>query len=153
MIRQAVYRGRPQCTNIIPGTVLRHFLYKSRGNVQFIMPSFEPSFATAIARRWYAIPTSRTPFCEANSSLTPDSLLTLYTHLHTSLHSRPVHPKILHSTSTNYTTLAWTTPVFELYAIAPANTSRAALAQAANRLVQFVRREEERVFIIGGAVF
>ncbi|RDI77445.1 hypothetical protein Vi05172_g12565 [Venturia inaequalis] len=131
-IRQAVHRGRLKCTDIIPGTVLRHFLYKSRGNVQFIMPSFSPSFNTAIARR---------------------RLLTLYTHLHTSLHCRPVHPKIIHSTSTNHTTLAWTTPVFELYAVAPANTSKAALAQAANRLVQFVRREEERVFIIGGAVF
>lgn len=43
--------------------------------------------------------------------------------------------------------------MFELYAVAPANTYRAALAQAANRLIQFVRREEERVFIIGGAVF
>ncbi|QDS71293.1 Vacuolar fusion protein mon1 [Venturia effusa] len=51
LIRQAVHRGRPQCTDIIPGTVLRHFLYKSRGNVQFIMPSFSPSFNTAIARR------------------------------------------------------------------------------------------------------
>jgi hypothetical protein len=73
--------------------------------------------------------------------------------LHTALHSRPVHPKIHHSTSTTHTSLAWSTPVFELYAIAPANTQRAALAQAANRLIQYVRREEERVFIIGGAVF
>jgi|TARA_R110002003_G_scaffold68_13_gene6149 hypothetical protein len=49
--------------------------------------------------------------------------------------------------------LAWSTPLFELYAVAPANTSRAALAQSANRIVQWVRKEEERVFIIGGAVF
>ena len=49
--------------------------------------------------------------------------------------------------------LAWSTPLFELYAVAPANTSRAALAQIANKVIQWVRREEERVFIIGGAVF
>jgi len=132
MIRQAVHKKRPQCTDIIPGTVLRHFLYKSRGNVQFIMPAYEPYFDTPISRR---------------------RLLTLYAQLHTALHSRPVHPKIHHSTSTTHTSLAWITPVFELYAVAPANTARAALAQAANRLVQFVKREEERVFIIGGAVF
>jgi len=132
LIRQAVHRGRPQCTDIIPGTVLRHFLYKSRGNVQFIMPSFDPYFDTPILKR---------------------RLLTLYTQLHTALHYRPVHPKIHHSTNIAHTTLAWITPVFELYAVAPANTPRAALAQAANRLVQFVKREEERVFIIGGAVF
>ncbi|KAF2429527.1 DUF254-domain-containing protein [Tothia fuscella] len=132
IIKQAVRRGRPACTDIIPGTVLRHFLYKSRGNVQFIMPSFEPAFSDPVARR---------------------RLITLYMHLHTALHSRPVHPKIHHSTSTTHTSLAWSTPVFELYAVAPANTQRAALAQAANRLIQYVRREEERVFIIGGAVF
>jgi hypothetical protein len=43
--------------------------------------------------------------------------------------------------------------LFELYAVAPATTSRTALAMAANNVVKWVRREEERVFIIGGAVF
>lgn len=43
--------------------------------------------------------------------------------------------------------------MFELYAVAPPNTSRQALAQGAMKVVQWVRREEERVFIIGGAVF
>lgn len=43
--------------------------------------------------------------------------------------------------------------MFELYCVAGANASRAALAQGANRIVQWVKREEERVFIIGGAVF
>ncbi|KAF2838536.1 DUF254-domain-containing protein [Patellaria atrata CBS 101060] len=128
----AIKRGRPSCTDIIPGTTLRHFLYKSRGNVQFTMPSFDPYFSTPIARR---------------------RLLTLYTHLHTHLHTRPTHLKIHHTTSGNCLTLAWTTPLFDLYAVAPGTTSRAALAQAANRVVQWVRREEERVFIIGGAVF
>lgn len=87
--------------------------------------------------------------------LTPANhrLLTLYTRLQASLHTRPVHPKIHHSTSTTHTCLAWSTPVFELYAVAPATASRAELAMAANKVVQYVKREEERVFIIGGAVF
>ncbi|KAL1628483.1 Vacuolar fusion protein mon1 [Neofusicoccum ribis] len=101
VIRTAVNRGRLSCTDIAPGTVLRHFIYKSRGNVQFTMPSYEPYFKTDLDKRL----------------------------------------------------LAWTTPLFELYAIAPGTTSRAALAQAANKVIQWVRREEERVFIIGGAVF
>ena len=69
------------------------------------------------------------------------------------MHTRPTHLKIHHSTSTTHISLAWTTPMFELYCVAPATTSRAALAQAANKIIQWVRREEERVFIIGGAVF
>ncbi|OCK86152.1 DUF254-domain-containing protein [Lepidopterella palustris CBS 459.81] len=132
LIRSAVKKGRPACTEIVPGSPLRHFLYKSRGNVQFTMPSWEPYFNTALDRR---------------------RLLNMYHTLHSHLHTRPTHLKIHHSTSTTNITLAWTTPLFELYCVAPVTTSRAALAQAANKVIQWVRREEERVFIIGGAVF
>ena len=44
------------------------------------------------------------------------------------------------------------TPLFELYCVAGPHATRNALAQSANKVVQWVRREEERVFIIGGAV-
>ncbi|OMP86051.1 Vacuolar fusion protein MON1 [Diplodia seriata] len=131
-IRTAVNRGRLSCTDIVPGTVLRHFIYKSRGNVQFTMPSYDPHFKTELDRRL---------------------LISLYAQLHSHLHTKPTHLKIHHSTSTHHISLAWTTPLFELYAIAPGTTSRTALAQAANKVIQWVRREEERVFIIGGAVF
>jgi len=131
-IQTAVKQGRPKCTDIVPGSPLRHFLYKSRANVQFTMPSYAPYFNDALEKR---------------------RLLSLYNKLHASLHSKPSALKIQHETSTTCTALAWSTPLFELYAVAPASVSRAALAQSANRVVQWVRREEERVFIIGGAVF
>lgn len=51
VIRAAVRRGHPSVQEIVPGTVLRHFIYKSRGNVQFTMPSFEPHFHGLVARR------------------------------------------------------------------------------------------------------
>jgi hypothetical protein len=51
IIKAAVRSGRPSTTDIIPGTQLRHFLYKSRANVQFTMPSFAPHFRSLIARR------------------------------------------------------------------------------------------------------
>jgi hypothetical protein len=69
------------------------------------------------------------------------------------LHSKPSTLKVHHETSTSFIALAWSTPLFELYAVAPASTSKAGLAQSANKIIQWVRREEERVFIIGGAVF
>jgi vacuolar fusion protein MON1 len=69
------------------------------------------------------------------------------------MHSRPAPPKILHVTTDNYTALAWSTQKFELYAIAPVSASRDELSQAANRILQYVHREEERIFILGGAVF
>jgi hypothetical protein len=51
IIKTAVSEGRPSTTDIVPGTSLRHFLYKSRANVQFTMPSFSPHFDTLLARR------------------------------------------------------------------------------------------------------
>lgn len=131
-IRTAVDRSRPSCTDIVPGTPLRHFLYRSRGNVQFVMPSYDPNFPTTLARR---------------------QLMTLYATVHAQVHARPTNLKVFQSTGTTALALAWVTPLFELYATAPCGISRAALAQAANGIVQWVRREEERVFIIGGAVF
>ncbi len=80
-------------------------------------------------------------------------LLNLYNKLHYNLHGKPTTLKVHHETNTTSIALAWSTPLFELYAVAPVNTSRAALAQGANKIIQWVRREEERVFIIGGAVF
>ncbi|TVY68887.1 Vacuolar fusion protein MON1 [Lachnellula suecica] len=51
IIKAAVRQGRPSTTDIVPGTQLRHFLYKSRANVQFMMPSFSPHFSSLLARR------------------------------------------------------------------------------------------------------
>ena len=62
------------------------------------------------------------------------------------------HLKVHHCVSREFTSLAWVTPLFEFYGVAGPGTRREALAQSANRVVQWVRREEERVFIIGGAV-
>ena len=132
IIKTAIRKGHASCTDIVPGTVLRHFLYKSRGNVQFVMPSFEPHFHGLVARR---------------------KLISLYHNLHESIHSRTAHLKVQHCLAYDSTALAWETPLFELYCVAGPSASRAALAQGANRVVQWIRREEERVFIIGGAVF
>ena len=42
--------------------------------------------------------------------------------------------------------------MFELYCVAGFSASRNALAQGANKVIQWIQREEERIFIIGGAV-
>ena len=131
-IKTSIRKGRSTCSEIVPGTPLRHFLYKSRGNVQFTMPSFEPDFRGLAAKR---------------------KLMSLYQTLHESIHSRTAHLRVQHCVTDQLTALAWETPLFELYCVAGPSASRAALAQGANRLVQWIRREEERVFIIGGGVF
>lgn len=150
IIKSAVRRGRPTATDIVPGTVLRHFLYKSRANVQFTMPSYEPSFTTLLARRRWVLNQLN---CFRSLNANPSSrLLSLYHALHASIHAKNAHLKVHHCISRESISLAWVTPLFELYCVAGPHASRNALAQSANKVIQWVRREEERVFIIGGAV-
>ncbi len=132
VIKAAIRKGHASCSDIVPNTVLKHFLYKSRGNVQFTMPSFEPHFHGITAKR---------------------RLMSLYHNLHESVHSRTAHLKVHHTIAYDSVALAWETPLFELYCVAGPGASRAQLVQGANKVVSWIRREEERVFIIGGAVF
>ncbi|KAH7034949.1 trafficking protein Mon1-domain-containing protein [Microdochium trichocladiopsis] len=115
-----------------PSSTISHFLFKSRANVQFTMPSLDPTFSDPIPRR---------------------KLMSLYHELHAAVHARHSHLKVLHCVSEHSASLAWVTPIFELYCVAGPNTSRAVLTQAANKIMQWARREEERIFIIGGGVF
>ncbi|KAG0158258.1 hypothetical protein PDIDSM_5771 [Penicillium digitatum] len=131
-IKTAIDNGRPATTDIVPGTVLHHFLYKSRANVQFTMSSYAPEFSSVTRRR---------------------RLMSMYNNLHASIHAKNTHVKVHHCVSRSATSFGWVTPVFEFYCIAEPNTNRNALAQSASKIAQWVQREEERLFIIGGAVF
>lgn len=55
VISAAIDQGRPTPAEIVPGSVLHHFLYKSRANVQFTMSSDEPEFSSVSRRRRYYI--------------------------------------------------------------------------------------------------
>lgn len=131
IIQTAIQLGRPLPTDVVPGTVLRHFLFKSKGNVQFCMPSMAHYEAPRLRRR----------------------LLSVYHELQASVHTKHASVKVHHSVSASHTALAWVTPMFELFCVSGPSTGRNALAQNANKVVQWVQKQEERIFIIGGAVF
>lgn len=132
LIRSATRVGRPKISEIAPGSPICHFLFKSRHNVQFCMSSFEPPFDDLVVRR---------------------RLMNVYHMLHSSVHTKFSHSKVLHCVEEDATSLAWVTPIFEFYCVAGPNTSRASITQGANKIVQWAKKEEERVFIIGGGVF
>jgi hypothetical protein len=132
ILREVLRKGRSTVSDIIPNSSIQHFLYKSRTNVQFFMPSYAPHFSTPILRR---------------------RLITAYTQLQSALHSKPAPPKILHQITESYSALAWSTQSFEVYALASVGVSRGEMSEATNKLAQHVKKEEERIFIIGGAVF
>ena len=79
--------------------------------------------------------------------------MSVYHQLQASVHAKNLHLHVKHSVTRNHTSLAWVTPTFELYCIASPQVARSALTQGANRIVQWARREEQRIFIIGGGVF
>ncbi|KAI6780147.1 Vacuolar fusion protein-like protein [Emericellopsis cladophorae] len=132
IIRAAARAGRPRVDGIAPGSHISHFLFKSRANVQYCMGSLDALFAELDERR---------------------KLMTIYHELHASVHAKLAHLKVLHSTRQDATALAWITPVFEFYCVAGPNMSRAMMTQGANKIIQWAKKEEERLFIIGGGVF
>ncbi|OAQ84326.1 SAND protein [Purpureocillium lilacinum] len=132
LIRKAARAGRPTVPQVAPGSQISHFLYKSRANVQFCMSSLQPAFAQIVERR---------------------RLMTLYHELHASAHTKHAHLKVLHCCSEEATSLAWITPVFEFYCVGGPNMSRSSMTQGANKIIQWAKKEEQRLFIIGGGVF
>jgi hypothetical protein len=132
IIKAAIKAGRPQVTTVAPGTQISHFLYKSRAHVQFCMSSLEIVGDELVKRR---------------------QLMTLYHQLHASAHNRHSHLKVLHCVGEDSSSLAWVTPVFEFYCVAGPNVSRATMTQGANKIIQWAKKEEARLFIIGGGVF
>ncbi|EPE04762.1 vacuolar fusion protein mon1 [Ophiostoma piceae UAMH 11346] len=141
LIRNAAAAGRPQVADIVrrPGTAVQisHFLYKSRANVQFAMSAED-------------LPADvRGPRESRSAREAQRRLMTLYHQLHASVHARHAHLKILHCVGEDATSLAWVTPVFEFYCVAGPNASRAVVTQDANRIIQWAKREEERLLRAG----
>lgn len=132
IIKEAAEKGRPAVHEIAPGASISHFLFKSKANVQFCMPSLHPAFDRIIQHR---------------------RLMSLYHNLHATIHAKHSHLKVLNCVGEDSTSLAWVTPVFEFYCVSGPNTARSAMAQGANKIIQWAKREEERLFIIGGGVF
>ncbi|KAH0032290.1 DUF254-domain-containing protein, partial [Aureobasidium melanogenum] len=132
ILSTSIRRGRPSVSSILPSSPLLHFIYKSRPNVQFFTPSFHPHFTSLVPHR---------------------RLVSLYSALHTAVHNKTAHLKVHHACAKDAVALGWETKEYEFYGVAGAGTSREAVAKAAQEVVKWVRREEERVFIIGGAVF
>ncbi|VUC36113.1 unnamed protein product [Clonostachys rosea] len=131
-IQSAVSAGRPKVPEIAPGSQISHFLFKSRANVQFCMGTLEPYFTGLMTRR---------------------RLMSVYHELHSSVHAKNSRLKVLHSVAEDATSLAWITPAFEFYCVAGPNLSRTLITQGANKIIQWTKKEEERLFIIGGGVF
>ena len=132
-LRNAIANPRLSISTIAPGTPLIHFLYKSRLHVQFVMPETSAQVATALSWRY---------------------LMKRYSMLHSAVHSRGGgRNKMLHLRGRSAMSGAWATQDFEIYAIAEGSASRQSVAKGMEMVVKWCKKEEERLFVVGGAVF
>ncbi|KAK9479484.1 trafficking protein Mon1-domain-containing protein [Lipomyces japonicus] len=116
----------------IGAPAIQHFLFKSRQNVQFTMPNYEPHYPTRKAQH---------------------DLMCLYRRLHAAIHTKHTHLKVLYISRGNAIALAWATRQFEIYCVASADTPKATLAHGMDIIIAWIKREESRLFITNGAVF
>jgi len=111
---------------------MRHFLYKSRTSAQFTAPDFAPCYQLNKERtRLYGV------------------YLSIQNRFHSV--SRPL--KLSHFSTANETVLGWLTQAFELYAVFSPTSSKLAVITAVNKLLRWVKKEEDRLFILTAPTF
>ncbi|TDH14368.1 hypothetical protein EPR50_G00044040 [Perca flavescens] len=106
---------------------LRHFLYKSKSSGLYTSPEFPEVY---------------------QSDKEQERLMGLYQDLHSSLHhpSRPLRSFYRCSETENL--LAWVTSGFELYLCFSPLGTKALAVSAVNKLLKWIRKEEDRLFIL-----
>ncbi|TCD70523.1 Vacuolar fusion protein mon1 [Steccherinum ochraceum] len=117
----------------IPG--LRHFVYKSRPNVQITLPEFED------------------PYDDDNEKR---RLITLYQILHDNIHAKSGQEsqlKMQYIRTERESVMGWITQPFELYLALSPLIPKSAAINAANAIARWVGKEEKRLFLRDAPVF
>ncbi|XP_033228132.1 vacuolar fusion protein MON1 homolog A [Belonocnema kinseyi] len=111
---------------------IRHILYKCRTTAQFWSPGFQPPYTT-------------------DEEI--ERLLGSYQCLHHRLHttSRPL--KLIFQQLDKETMLAWVTSGFELYATFGPLVTKPDAINAVSKMLKWIKKEEERLFILNPPTF
>ncbi|XP_048878508.1 vacuolar fusion protein MON1 homolog A [Brienomyrus brachyistius] len=106
---------------------LRHFVYKSKSSGLYTSPEFPVPY---------------------QSEEEQERLMELYQYLHSRMH-HPTRPlRSIYSCGESESLLAWVTSGFELYLCFSPLATKALAAAAINKLLKWIRKEEERLFIL-----
>ncbi|KAJ7195429.1 trafficking protein Mon1-domain-containing protein [Mycena pura] len=117
----------------IPG--LRHFLYKSRSQVQITCPTFEDPYDDIDEHR---------------------RLITLYQILYDAIHAKSGQEaplKLQYLRTEKESVMGWITQPFELYVALSPRLPKSAAVGAANAVARWVKKEESRLFLRDAPVF
>ncbi|KAK4304254.1 hypothetical protein Pmani_013009 [Petrolisthes manimaculis] len=111
---------------------LRHFLYKSKTTAQFTCPQFTPPYDSDEEQR---------------------RVFGLYQLLHHRVHSAARPLKMIYLVMDTHTLLGWVTKDFELYAaLEPLVTKQNAIVYI-NKLLRWIKNDENRLFILSSPTF
>ncbi|XP_005090495.1 protein SAND [Aplysia californica] len=111
---------------------LRHFLYKSRSIAQYTSPELEAPYHTKEEQQ---------------------RLFDLYHYLHDRIHTSGRQLKILFHVGPYETLLGWVTQGFELYAVFGPLVTKTIAIHAVNKLLRWIKKEEDRLFILSSVTF
>ncbi|CAH1784209.1 unnamed protein product [Owenia fusiformis] len=111
---------------------LRHFMYKSRSTAQFTSPELESPYHTASEQ---------------------ERIFGLYQYLHHRMHSTSRPLKILFHVGSYETLLGWVTSGFELYAVFGPLVTKPTAINSINKLLKWIKKEEDRLFILNSPTF
>ncbi|KAG5648437.1 hypothetical protein DXG03_005011 [Asterophora parasitica] len=117
----------------IPG--LRHFVYKSRSQVQITAPTFEDPYDSPEDHR---------------------RLVTLYQTLHDAIHAKSGQEgplKLQYILTEKESVMGWITQPFELYIALSPRLPKTAAVGAANAVARWVKKEEGKLFLQNAPVF
>eukprot|EP00038_Savillea_parva_P002481 m.114717 g.114717 ORF g.114717 m.114717 type:complete len:491 (+) comp10854_c0_seq2:327-1799(+) len=125
-------RNNSYCIDTMEVADLRHFLYKSKNIAQFTSPTLEAP---------YNLPGER------------ERLFRRYQAVHHRIHSSSRPLKIYFHNGQRETMLGWITVGFELYACFGPLVTKPAAINAVLRLIRWMKREEDGLFIQSSLVF
>jgi len=111
---------------------MRHFLYKSRTSAQFSSPEYSPPYHTKEQR---------------------ERLLAIYLTLHNRFYSGSRPLKLVHYSTDSEVVLGWMTQAFELYAVFSPTATKLQVITAVNKLLRWVKKEEDKHFILTAPTF
>ncbi len=82
-----------------------------------------------------------------------ERLTSLYLRLQNRFHSPSRPLKLCHLATSQEAVLGWLTQSFELYAVLAPHVSKLAVITAVNKLLRWVKKEEDRLFILTAPTF
>lgn len=130
---RAVEEARAYSVTQVGVPDLRHFMYKPfdvpenhKQLTQFTSPEMEAPYSTEEER---------------------ERLFDLYRYLHSCIHSATRPLKLIYHVAEKETLLAWVTSKFELYTCFSPLVTKASAINAITKLLRWIKKEEERLFI------